>query len=47
MVGELELDCQSLHITERDQRLILYTAVPGTRSQEGLRLLSVVGTQQF
>ncbi|WP_327003408.1 helix-turn-helix transcriptional regulator [Dactylosporangium sp. NBC_01737] len=47
VVGELELDCQSLHITERDQRLILYTAVPGTRSQEGLRLLSVVGTQQF
>ncbi|MDG6103161.1 helix-turn-helix domain-containing protein [Dactylosporangium aurantiacum] len=47
VVGELELDCQTLHITERDQRLVLYTAAPGSRSQEGLRLLSVVGTQRF
>jgi transcriptional regulator with XRE-family HTH domain len=47
VVGELELDCQTLEISDRDQRLILYTAVPGTPSHEALRLLSVVGIQQL
>ena len=47
VVGDLELDCQTLDITACDQRLILYTAAPGTPSHEALRLLAVVGTQQL
>ena len=34
-------------ITDRDQRLILYTAAPGTPSHKALRLLAVVGIQQL
>jgi transcriptional regulator with XRE-family HTH domain len=45
VVGELELDCEVLDIADRGQRLILYTAAPGSRSVEALRLLAVVGTQ--
>ena len=30
-----------------DQRLVIYTAVPGSPSEEALRLLSVVGTQSM
>jgi transcriptional regulator with XRE-family HTH domain len=47
VVGELELDCQTLEISDRDQRLILYTAAPGTPSHDALRLLAVVGLQQI
>jgi transcriptional regulator with XRE-family HTH domain len=45
VVGELELDCQLLDIADRGQRLVIYTAAPGSRSAEALRLLDVVGTQ--
>lgn len=45
VVGPLELDCEVLDITDRGQRLILYTAAPGSRTVEALRLLAVVGTQ--
>jgi transcriptional regulator with XRE-family HTH domain len=44
-IGELELEYEILEIPERGQRLVIYTAAPGSRSVEGLRLLSVVGTQ--
>jgi transcriptional regulator with XRE-family HTH domain len=40
VVGDLELDCQTLEITETDQRLILYTAAPGSASQRALKLLT-------
>jgi transcriptional regulator with XRE-family HTH domain len=39
VVGELELDCEVLDITARDQRLVLYTAAPGTRSADALAML--------
>lgn len=39
VVGDLDLECQTLEITAQDQRLVLYTAAPGTRSYEGLRKL--------
>jgi transcriptional regulator with XRE-family HTH domain len=43
VVGELELEYEILEIPDRGQRLIIYTAAPGSRSVEGLQLLSVVG----
>jgi transcriptional regulator with XRE-family HTH domain len=45
VVGWLELDCEALHIPERDQWVVLYTAAPGSPSYEALRLLKVVGVQ--
>lgn len=46
-VGPVTVDCDVLDITDRDQRVVLYTAPPGSRSEEALRLLSVVGTQNM
>ncbi|SNY68894.1 helix-turn-helix transcriptional regulator [Paractinoplanes atraurantiacus] len=43
-VGPLELDCQRLVDPDRSQQLVVYTAKPGSLSQERLRLLSVIGT---
>lgn len=45
VVGELELEYQILDIPDCGQRLIIYTAAPGSRSVEALRLLAVVGSQ--
>ncbi|QXJ20860.1 helix-turn-helix domain-containing protein [Actinomadura graeca] len=47
VVGPLELHCDVLYVPERDQRVVLYTAVPGTPSHEALKLLRVVGTQDL
>lgn len=47
VVGSIELHCDVLHVPDVDQRLVLYTAAPGTRSYEALRLLRVVGTQRL
>ncbi len=47
VVGLLELDCEVLLSPEHDQRLIVYTARPGSRSQERLELLRVVGLQDL
>ncbi|MCM2418233.1 helix-turn-helix transcriptional regulator [Streptomyces sp. RKAG293] len=47
VVGLLELDCEVLLSTEHDQRLIVYSARPGTDSYERLRLLRVVGLQDL
>jgi len=44
-VGSLELELEVLSIPDRDQRVLIYTASPGSRSHEALRLLAVVGTQ--
>jgi hypothetical protein len=38
-VGPLELMCQVLHIPDRDQRLVLYTAAPDSPAYEALCLL--------
>jgi transcriptional regulator with XRE-family HTH domain len=45
VVGELTLECEVLDIAGHGQRLIIYTAAPGSPSAEALRLLGVVGTQ--
>jgi hypothetical protein len=47
VVGVMELDCESLLIPDRDQRLVLYTAAPGTPSHQALQLLKVVGLQDL
>lgn len=44
-LGELRLDCDTLHVPDVDQNLIVYSAAPGTAEAEALALLRVVGTQ--
>ena len=46
-VGRLELTCQSLLDPDQSHRLLVYTAVPGSESQEKLRLLSVIGAERL
>ncbi|MFF4624283.1 helix-turn-helix transcriptional regulator [Nonomuraea jabiensis] len=46
-VGWLELDCETLHVPEGDQWIVLYTAAPGSPSYEALRVLKVIGTQDL
>jgi MmyB-like transcription regulator ligand binding domain len=47
VVGDITVDCDSLALTDRDQRLVLYTAAPGSHDAEALALLSVLGTGSF
>lgn len=47
VVGHLELDAQTLQVSCADQRLVFYTAAPGTPSHEVLQLLRVVGVQDL
>ncbi|REE95516.1 helix-turn-helix transcriptional regulator [Thermomonospora umbrina] len=47
VVGPIELHCDVLEVPERDQRVVLYTAAPGTPAHEALKLLRVVGTQEM
>jgi hypothetical protein len=47
MVGRIDVVCEVLVIPERDQRVILYTADPGSPSDQAIRLLEVVGTQSL
>ncbi|MEU7881719.1 helix-turn-helix transcriptional regulator [Microbispora bryophytorum] len=47
VVGPLELDCEVMLSPEHDQRLIVYTARPGSESHERLELLRVVGLQDL
>ena len=46
-LGELRLDCDTLHVPDVDQTLIVYSAAPGTHEAEALALLRVVGTQEL
>ncbi|GGP50194.1 helix-turn-helix transcriptional regulator [Saccharothrix coeruleofusca] len=46
LVGPITLNCDALDIADRDQQVVIYTAVPGSSSEEALRLLSVIGTQR-
>lgn len=47
LVGPVSVACDVLDIADRDQRVVIYTAEPGSPSEEALRLLSVVGTQRM
>jgi transcriptional regulator with XRE-family HTH domain len=45
VVGEITVDCDSLTLTDRDQRLVLYSAPPGSRDAQTLALLNVLGPE--
>lgn len=47
LVGRVTVNCDALAIPDHDQQVIIYTAIPGSPSEEALRLLSVVGTQRL
>jgi transcriptional regulator with XRE-family HTH domain len=47
LVGPVTVNCDVLDITDRDQRVVIYTATPGSPSEQALRLLSVIGTQRM
>jgi transcriptional regulator with XRE-family HTH domain len=47
LVGPVAVSCDILDIADGDQRIIIYTAAPGSPSAEALRLLAVVGTQRM
>jgi transcriptional regulator with XRE-family HTH domain len=47
LVGLVTMNCDALAIPDRDQQVIIYTATPGSPSEEALKLLSVVGTQRL
>jgi transcriptional regulator with XRE-family HTH domain len=46
-LGELTLECDTLHVPDVDQRLLVYSAAPGSPAAEALALLRVVGTQDL
>ena len=46
-IGPIELDCQALFTEDQHQALLVLTAAPRSEAEEKLRLLSVLGTQQF
>ena len=46
-LGELTLDCDTLHVPDSDQALVVYSAAPGTSEAEALALLRVIGTQEM
>jgi transcriptional regulator with XRE-family HTH domain len=47
LVGAVTVNCDVLDVADRDQHVVIYTADPGSPSEEALRLLSVVGTQRM
>ena len=47
VVGELQLDCEVLLSADGEQRLVVFTARPGSESHDRLRLLQVVGLQDL
>jgi transcriptional regulator with XRE-family HTH domain len=47
LVGALTLDCQVLTAENLTERLVVYTAAPGSEDADRLALLAVVGTQEF
>ncbi len=46
-VGELDLDFDVLVVPNQDQRIIIYSAQPGSATAEAMRLLAVLGTQHL
>jgi transcriptional regulator with XRE-family HTH domain len=46
-IGAIEVDCQALLTEDQSQALLVLTAAPGSEDADKLRLLSVLGTQQF
>lgn len=47
LVGPVTVNCDTLDLTDQDQQVVVYTADPGSPSEEALRLLAVIGTQRM
>ncbi|WP_395307895.1 helix-turn-helix transcriptional regulator [Mycobacterium sp. AMU20-3851] len=47
VVGTVSVNCDVLDIADRDQQVVIYTAAPGSASEEAMRLLAVLGTQRM
>ncbi|HEX3787399.1 MAG TPA: helix-turn-helix transcriptional regulator [Pseudonocardiaceae bacterium] len=46
-VGSLDLDCDVLTTQRSDLRVVVYTAQPGSETQDKLDLLAAIGTQRM
>lgn len=46
-LGSITLDCDTLHVPDTDQMLVVYSAAAGTPEYEQLALLRVLGTQDL
>jgi transcriptional regulator with XRE-family HTH domain len=46
-LGPIAVDCQALFTEDQSQTLLVLTATPGSPDAEKIRLLGVIGTQQF
>jgi transcriptional regulator with XRE-family HTH domain len=46
-LGALTLECDTLHVPDVDQAVIVYSAAPDTPEAEALALLRVIGTQRL
>ncbi|HEY0117390.1 MAG TPA: helix-turn-helix transcriptional regulator [Cellulomonas sp.] len=46
-IGPIDLDCQALLTEDESQALLVLTAAPRSEAESKLRLLGVLGTQQF
>jgi transcriptional regulator with XRE-family HTH domain len=46
-LGNIELHCQVLTAEEQGQRLLVFTATPGSEDADKLELLKVIGDQRF
>jgi transcriptional regulator with XRE-family HTH domain len=46
-LGVIEVQCQILRVNDESQRLLVFTATPGTPSAERLELLGVIGREAF
>ncbi|MBO0810413.1 MAG: helix-turn-helix domain-containing protein [Microlunatus sp.] len=46
-VGEIEVDCQALFTEDQSQALVVLTPEPGSEAEEKIRLLTVLGHEQF
>jgi transcriptional regulator with XRE-family HTH domain len=47
LVGPMTLDCQILTAENQTERLLVFTAIPGSEDAERLALLGVIGAQGF
>ena len=46
-VGRIDVDCQVLSTQDQGQALLVLTPVPGSEAEEKIRLLAVLGHEEF